>query len=1062
MIALNTMKRLSVSILFVVLSKLFVIHSAAQAEIFRTKFKTGSKYLVIEILDNDLAHFELSAIGDGPSIDDPLYTSPMVLKTDYKGASNVFINGNTIETDEMRLEIERSNLCIRLIDKTKDNARLTTVCPVDMAQLLKGINIEPGKMQNIYGLGQEFKRLDSSDGDWLDLGVRQGMSRKDNQQVGFEQIIPQQPGFVDVGNGFQGVQNAAVGNVQIPVYYALGPSNLNYALFMDNVYWQRWDFEKNWWEARMYGDQLRFYFMTGKDLPDIRSDFMELTGKPPVPPRKSFGLWVSEFGYDNWDQIDILKKSLRDDRFPIDGFVLDLNWFGGIEPKTNMGRLSWDQDQDGLVQNNAYFFPKPSDKIKEYFKDHIRIAAIEESYLAETEPALDTFQHIPKDLMAYRRTENNCEPANQEPVFINAADFWGEGWMFDWSDPALGRWIHNNRRFPELVKRGINTHWTDLGEPERFEPSACYEGVETTVAGKKNKHADIHNIYNLLWNKSIWDGYVEKQGQTDELGFTNPRPLILTRSGAAGIQRYGAAVWSGDIASNLASLATHLNAQMHMSFSGIDYYGADIGGFRREVLPGNTKDGPFNTSYQDEMYTQWFANGSWFDIPVRPHTDNEFGANRNSCKNDFANRRPPCYETAPNLVGKIDSNLANLRQRYELIPYYYSLAYRAYLQGEPVIPSPVFYYQNDPNLRTMGHEKMIGRDILVGIVSKHGEYERNVYLPEGKWVNYHSNEWIDSSGEEIRDVPVYREGILRLPAFIRAGAILPQMFVDEVTEDVFGHQPKGAESHDEIIVRVYADETPSTFTLYEDDGITLNYTPNGRPFYHYRTTALRQHKNNSTVTVTIDPAVNRKGHDEVTDSFAGAVENRANIVKLIVNNATATSVTLNNTVLTESNSQQDFDKAQSGWFNAGNNLILAKSGKMDIKTTKKIFTFKIKNVPAKTSVNFVCDNGYTTQGESIYIVGNIDALGNWNPANAIKLAPNIYYEYINRADNTLPGPTKPVWTGVINDLPPNTSFEWKCIRRQENDPNQVQWQSDENNEKRTGAHGYAGKSYGTF
>lgn len=134
----------------------------------------------------------------------------------------------------------------------------------------------------------------------------------------------------------------------------------------------------------MYGDQLRFYFMTGKDLPDLRADFMELTGTPPVPPRKSFGLWVSEFGYDNWDEIDALKTDLRKDKFPLDGFVLDLNWFGGIATedvkKSNMGRLNWDEDQDDLDRQNCllgdkikcgksitypYFFKNPSDKIKE-------------------------------------------------------------------------------------------------------------------------------------------------------------------------------------------------------------------------------------------------------------------------------------------------------------------------------------------------------------------------------------------------------------------------------------------------------------------------------------------------------------------------------------------------------------------------------------------------------------------------------------------------------------------------------------------------------------------------
>jgi alpha-glucosidase len=148
-----------------------------------------------------------------------------------------------------------------------------------------------------------------------------------------------------------------VGNVQIPVMYALGQANLNYALFLDNVYKQRWDFNAFWWQVRMFGDHVRYYFMTGRDLPDLRADYLDLTGRPPVPPRKAFGLWVSEFGYDNWEQIDALKDGLCSDGFPVDGFVLDLNWFGGIKlddpTRSRMGRLDWDQDDDG----NPYSSP---------------------------------------------------------------------------------------------------------------------------------------------------------------------------------------------------------------------------------------------------------------------------------------------------------------------------------------------------------------------------------------------------------------------------------------------------------------------------------------------------------------------------------------------------------------------------------------------------------------------------------------------------------------------------------------------------------------------------------
>ncbi len=820
----------------------------------------------------------------------------------------------------------------------------------------------------------------------------------------------------------------------------------------------------------MYGDQLRFYFMTGEDLSDLRSDFMELTGTPPVPPKKALGLWVSEFGYDDWQQPDLLRDRLRRDNFPLDGFVLDLNWFGGIvidEPfKSNMGRLNWDENQDGFLSSNSYFFPNPDDKIKEYNDDDIRLTAIEESYLANT---IDTFEEMPPELTAYLRIMDVCDASDQSMPETKVEGFWGEGRMIDWSDPQAGTWIHDNRRFPNLVSKGINAHWTDLGEPETFQRGACYEGLETTVLGLKNTHSDIHNLYNLLWNQSIWDGYADKQGTTDQLGVTNPRPLIVTRSGSAGTQRYGTAMWSGDIASNLKSLATHSNAQMHMSFSGIDYYGSDIGGFRREVMPSNNrpKNGPTYTGYEDELYTQWFANGSWFDIPIRPHTDNEF-SNNTGCRDDFGNRKPPCYETSPNLVGNLETNLANIRQRYELTPYYYSLAYDAYLNGKPVVPPPVFYYQNDPNLRQTGHEKMIGRDLLVGIVTNHGEYERDLYLPEGEWINYHSNEWFSSEGETLQDVPVYRDGIFRLPAFVRAGAILPQMFVDENTKDAFGKR-KDSTTHDELIVRVYADSTPSEFTVYEDDGLTLNYDDNNRPLYHYRTTTLKQQQDDNTVTVTIERGINIQRDETVNDAFPGAIMNRSNVVQLVVKDATATSVSLNGTLLTQHPSQAAFEAAASGWYNAGNNLILAKSESLSVESTEKTFSFELASLSTPTtSVNFICDGGFTTLGQSIYAVGSIEALGNWNVANAVKLDPNVYYEYIYNppaaapGSEDRPGPTQPIWTGIIDNLPSDTEFEWKCIKRQEDDPTQVEFQPGNNNQKTTIASGYSGHSYGKF
>lgn len=996
-----------------------VFASGALADVKRKKFVATDAYLVVEVLRNDLIHCEVGS-GTGPDENAQIYTSPMVFTTIYPGptAAEYRQQGDVIETADLRIDVNANTLACTVRDKTRGNALLTTICPVDLNKAKKGIDIDPGNIRQVYGLGQELKRPGSADGDWISLGVREGSNKND----------------AEVGNGFPEFVGGKVGNVQIPVMYAVGDRTLNYALFLDNVYWQRWDFGVTWWQVRMYGDQIRYYVMSGKTLVNLRSNFMELTGRPPVPPRKAFGLWVSEYGYHDWTKIDSLRDGLRHDHFPVDGFVLDLTWFGGVtkDPDNNsrMGRLNWDQQQgDG----NDYFFPEPGEKIRQYANDHIGLAVIEESYLAKTSLD-DTFNAMPGDLVAQKDQRPDDE--------IVSIDFWGKGRMIDWSNSNAGIWIHENRRYPNLVQKGISVHWTDLGEPECFDKDAYYYGVEPSSAGRKNRHCDIHNLYNLLWNQSIWDGYVSKQGVANDLGDINCRPLILTRSGSAGTQRFGTAMWSGDIGSQLAALATHCNAQMHMSFSGIDYYGADAGGFRREALPGNDKEGRY-TGYENELYAQWFANACWFDVPLRPHTDNEFVT---------ADHR---YNTAPNLIGHKLSNLVNLRQRYELIPYYYSLAYEAWLGGQPLVPPLVFYYQDDPRVRGLGNEKLIGKDMLVAVVACHGQYDRHVYLPAGAWINYHTNEWHDG-GRDVENVPVYRDGLFRLPVFVRAGAILPQMHIDEFTKDVFGHRTDGRTPAGDLIVKVYAAPEPSCFTLYEDDGKSLSYD-NSRPRYDYRATKISQQQQGQSVTVTIAGTTNEGG----LSSFPGVGINRTNLVRLVVRDAQATEVQFDGVLLPQYSSEVAFESAQSGWCNVGSNLILAKSPPHDVNVAKS-FTFTLTAVQPVTSMYFVCQNGRTQAGTSVYVVGSIPQLGNWNVANAVRLDPSVYYQYVVDGRNDVPVQGVPIWTAVVSDLPPATEFEWKFVRRREDGSGQPEYEPGVNHHDRTGPSGYSGRVLGGF
>ena len=237
-----------------------------------------------------------------------------------------------LTTADLQVTVDRQTLCSTVIDLTREPPlTLTAVCPQDLDQRKKSLAIDPMGMQNVYGLGEEFRIPGEPNGDWV------GSQR--------------QPGIY--GNEMQPFSDGAVGNAQFPVMYALGAGRDNYALFVDVLYKQEWDFTGDSWSMTTAGDPLRWYLLSGPDLPDLRRDYLELTGRPPVPPKPLLGLWVSEYGYDDWAELDDKRRTLDAAQFPQDGFVLDLQWFGGIQMgRSQMGSLSWDLDN----------FPDPAGK----------------------------------------------------------------------------------------------------------------------------------------------------------------------------------------------------------------------------------------------------------------------------------------------------------------------------------------------------------------------------------------------------------------------------------------------------------------------------------------------------------------------------------------------------------------------------------------------------------------------------------------------------------------------------------------------------------------------------
>ncbi|UPW19024.1 DUF5110 domain-containing protein [Agarivorans sp. TSD2052] len=626
---------------------------------------------------------------------------------------------------------EQHGQCLSLGDAAHAKQALSVLCIESQANNRWKLSLTKGGIKQVYGLGQQHNTQGKADGDWL------GRKRLPGNRMGNAMV-------------YQG--EGAVGNTQIPIMYLLGEGKQNLALFFDHIEPLVFDFTNAPYQIQGKGQRARILLIAGENLADLRSRYLALTGRPPVPPKAMFGLWLSEYGFDNWQELDSKLASLQKAQFPLSGVVLDLQWFGGIKENakhTQMGSLTWDE-------NN---FPKPKQKIADLKQRGIGVMVIEEPYIGGALNEYDSLAHA-------GALARSCKPPCMNPAYIKDNPWWGKGGMLDFSSEKGAAFWHDYRR-EALIDDGVIAHWTDLGEPEIYHRKAWYAGVD--IDGEhKHDHASVHNLYNLLWSRSIHQGYIRNQ--------RSQRPFIMSRSGTAGSQSYGVAMWSGDIGVNLANLRSHFNAQMHMSLSGIDYFGSDIGGFH-------------GTPW-DEQYTQWLATALFTDVPVRPHT-------LNLCN---------CKETAPDRMGDTVSNLFNIKQRYALNPYYYTLAHHAWREGKAVVAPLVYGYQEDPKARVNGSMKLIGDALLVALEAKDKAKTTAVYLPKGQWFDYRAKQMLSSNGGNFNQ-DLYVDEVYRLPLFVKAGHIIPRQ----------------AENNDLDLLIVLDEKGRAQGRLIEDDGSSIAY-----------------------------------------------------------------------------------------------------------------------------------------------------------------------------------------------------------------------------------------------
>jgi alpha-glucosidase (family GH31 glycosyl hydrolase) len=350
-----------------------------------------------------------------------------------------------------------------------------------------------------------------------------------------------------------------------------------------------------------------------------------------------------------------------------------------------------------------------------------------------------------------------CDPKNAVPSGRTPENQWPE------SRNVACYWPYHK----PLFDAGVDGWWPDQGD-----------GYD--AASRLNRH------------RMYWEGA--------QLYRPNERPFALHRNGYAGMQRYAAFIWSGDVQSRWETLRSHLPVAVNTGLSGIPYWGTDIGGFNP------------TEEYTGELHVRWFQFGafctSFRSHGRRWHLRLPWGWNGGDGGPiaDSPNFKPDPKELSNPEVEPILRKYLELR--YRLLPYTYTAVRECCESGLPIMRSLWLHYPDDPAAVARGDQYLWGRDILVSPVVEKGATNRRLYLPRGRWFDFWTEESVEGGREIDRKVD-----LATMPLHVRAGSILPLGPIRQFAE----------ERVDGPLALVIYPGVDGACSVYEDDGKSFDY-----------------------------------------------------------------------------------------------------------------------------------------------------------------------------------------------------------------------------------------------
>ena len=462
---------------------------------------------------------------------------------------------------------------------------------------------------------------------------------------------------------------------------------------------------------------------------EVIAAYRNATGPAPLMPRWALGYIHCRERFHSQDEILTNAREFRRRQIPMDVMVQDWQYWG---------RHGWN-----AMHFDEQFYPDPKQLV-------------------------DNLHNIGARLMisVWSKIDENSELgklATEQGHYIK-----NTSWIdfFD-NDAATFYWQNFSSRL--LKPYGIDAWWQDATEPEN-DDLVGRRVMRGTLPGEM-----VRNIYPMMVNRTVYEGLT-----TDD---PDRRPLILTRSGFAGIHRYGSALWSGDVGNDWETLRRQIVGGLGLMAAGHPWWTYDAGGFFRPF------DQYKNTDYQECML-RWIQIATFLPM-MRVHgymSDTEIWR-----------------------YGKETERIATnaIRLRYSLLPYIYSQA-AAVSKGGTLMRPLVMDFAADSAALCQQTEFMFGPSLLVCPIIEPKCSSTNVYLPktEGGWYNFVTGEWL--AGGQQTTVAVSLEAI---PVFAKAGSIIAQSDAMQSTNEYNGNR---------LTISIFP-KADGTFTLYEDEGANNDY-----------------------------------------------------------------------------------------------------------------------------------------------------------------------------------------------------------------------------------------------